>query len=175
MSTRTLQNIVNGQHVDSVDGRTSAVVNPATEEAYAQAPVSSAADVDRAMQAAATAFESWRDSTPRDRQKMLLQLADAIEERTDEFVRVESENTGKPLGFTTTEEIPPAVDQVRFFAGAARLLEGRSAGGCRGGGVPRNPRCVRGARADRRRRAGDAVELPADDGDLEDRSGVGGR
>jgi betaine-aldehyde dehydrogenase len=128
MTTRTLHNIVNGESVGSVDGRTSPVVNPSTEEEYAQAPVSSAEDVDRAMQAASKAFESWRDSTPKDRQKMLLKLADAMEERTDEFVRVESENTGKPLGFTTTEEIPPAVDQVRFFAGAARLLEGRSAG-----------------------------------------------
>jgi betaine-aldehyde dehydrogenase len=128
MSTRTLHNIVNGEHVDSADGRTSALVNPATEEEFAQAPVSSAEDVDRAMQAAATAFESWRDSTPSERQKMLLKLADAMEQRADEFVRVESENTGKPLGFTTSEEIPPSVDQVRFFAGAARLLEGRAAG-----------------------------------------------
>jgi betaine-aldehyde dehydrogenase len=128
MSTRTLQNIVNGEHVDSVDGRTSPVVNPATEEEFAQAPVSSAEDVDRAMQAAANAFESWRDSTPADRQKMLLKLADEMERRTDDFVKVESENTGKPLGFTTTEELPPSIDQVRFFAGAARLLEGRAAG-----------------------------------------------
>jgi len=128
MSTRTLHNIVNGEQVGSADGRTSPLVNPATEEEFAQAPVSTAEDVDRAMQAAATAFETWRDSTPSERQKMLLKLADAMEERTDEFVRVESENTGKPLGFTTTEEIPPSVDQVRFFAGAARLLEGRAAG-----------------------------------------------
>jgi betaine-aldehyde dehydrogenase len=128
MSTRTLQNIVNGEHVDSVDGRTSPVVNPATEEEFAQAPVSSAEDVDRAMQAAASAFETWRDSTPADRQKMLLKLADEMERRTDDFVRVESENTGKPLGFTTTEELPPSIDQVRFFAGAARVLEGRAAG-----------------------------------------------
>jgi betaine-aldehyde dehydrogenase len=128
MSTRTLQNIVNGEHVGSADGRTSPVINPSTEDAYAEAAVSSAEDVDRAMQAAATAFEGWRDSTPSERQKMLLKLADTMEERAADFVRVESENTGKPLGFTTTEEIPPAVDQVRFFAGAARLLEGRSAG-----------------------------------------------
>jgi betaine-aldehyde dehydrogenase len=128
MSTRTLHNIVNGERVDSVDGRTSPVVNPATEEEFAQAPVSSAQDVDRAMKAAADAFETWRDSTPADRQKMLLKLADEMERRTDEFVKIESENTGKPLGFTTTEELPPSIDQVRFFAGAARLLEGRAAG-----------------------------------------------
>jgi betaine-aldehyde dehydrogenase len=128
MSTRTLHNIVNGEHVSSADGRTSALINPATEEEFAQAPVSSAEDVDRAMKAAADAFESWRDSTPADRQKMLLKLADVMEERTADFVNVESENTGKPLGFTTTEELPPSIDQVRFFAGAARLLEGRAAG-----------------------------------------------
>jgi betaine-aldehyde dehydrogenase len=128
MSTRTLQNLINGERVSSADGRTSPLINPATEEEYAEAAVSSAEDVDRAMQSAAKAFESWRDSTPADRQKMMLKLADTIEERADEFVRVESENTGKPLGFTTTEEIPPSVDQVRFFAGAARVLEGRSAG-----------------------------------------------
>ena len=80
------------------------------------------------MNAASTAFETWRDSTPADRQRALLKLADAMEKRADEFVDVESENTGKPLGFTKSEELPPAIDQVRFFAGAARVLEGRSAG-----------------------------------------------
>src|SRR5436189_4269931 len=128
MSTRTLHNLINGEQVGSADGKTSALVNPATEEEFAEAPVSTAGDVDKAMQAAATAFESWRDSTPAERQRMLLKLADKMEERAAEFVAIESENTGKPLGFTTTEELPPAIDQVRFFAGAARCLEGRSAG-----------------------------------------------
>ncbi len=128
MTTRTLQNLINGELVDSADGRTSALINPSTEEEFAQAAVSGHEDVDRAYKAAANAFESWRDATPSERQRALLKLADAMEERTDEFVKIESENTGKPLGFTTTEELPPAIDQVRFFAGAARVLEGRSAG-----------------------------------------------
>jgi betaine-aldehyde dehydrogenase len=128
MTTRTLQNLINGELVDAVDGKTSTLVNPSTEEEFAQAAVSGHEDVDRAFKAAETAFETWRDVTPAERQRALLKLADAMEERTDEFVRIESENTGKPLGFTTTEELPPAIDQVRFFAGASRVLEGRSAG-----------------------------------------------
>jgi len=128
MTTRTFQNLINGELVDSVDGHTSAVVNPATEQEYARAAVSGSEDVDRAMSAAATAFDSWRDSTPAERQLAMLKLADAMERRADEFVAIESENTGKPLGFTKSEELPPAIDQVRFFAGAARVLEGRSAG-----------------------------------------------
>ena len=129
MSTgRTLKNVINGELVDSADGRTSALINPSTEDEFAQAAVSSAEDVDRAMKAASTAFEGWRNSTPSERQRMLLKLADAMEARTDEFVKVESENTGKPIGFTYSEELPPAIDQVRFFAGAARVLEGKAAG-----------------------------------------------
>lgn len=128
MATRTLQNLINGNLVGAVDGATSPVVNPATEEEFARAAVSGSEDVDRAVNAAAEAFETWRDSTPAERQRALLRLADAMEARTDEFVRVESENTGKPVGFTYTEELPPSIDQVRFFAGAARVLEGRAAG-----------------------------------------------
>ncbi len=128
MTTRTLQNLINGEHVASADGATSTLINPSTEEEFAQAAVSGTEDVDRAMTAAAAAYETWRDSTPADRQRAMLKLADAMEARADEFVAVESENTGKPLGFTKTEELPPAIDQVRFFAGAARVLEGRSAG-----------------------------------------------
>src|SRR3954468_14975888 len=107
MTTRTLQNLINGELVDSADGRTSGIVNPSTEEEFATAAVSGAEDVDRAMRAAEKAFETWRDATPADRQKGLLKLADAMEKRADEFVKVESENTGKPLGFTETEELPP--------------------------------------------------------------------
>ena len=128
MTTRTLQNMINGEYVDSADGRTSGIINPSTEEEFATAQISSSEDVDRAMNAASKAFETWRDSTPADRQLALLKLADAMEKRADDFVDVESENTGKPLGFTKSEELPPAIDQVRFFAGAARVLEGRSAG-----------------------------------------------
>ena len=126
--TRTLQNLINGEYVDSADGRTLTLVNPSTEEEFAEAPISNEEDVDRAVRAAEGAFETWRDSTPAERQLALLKLADALEARAEEFVQIESENTGKPISLTAGEELPPAVDQVRFFAGAARVLEGRSAG-----------------------------------------------
>ena len=126
--SRTLRNFVGGQHVDAADGRTAEVINPVTGEAYAVAPVSGTADVDAAMTAAAAAFDGWRDATPSERQRALLRIADAIEARAEEMVDVECENTGKPRGLTTSEEIPPMLDQIRFFAGAARVLEGRSAG-----------------------------------------------
>nr|WP_203674938.1 MULTISPECIES: gamma-aminobutyraldehyde dehydrogenase [unclassified Streptomyces] len=123
-----MRNYINGEFRDAADGRTTDVVNPATGEVYATAPLSAAADVDAAMAAAEAAFPAWRDATPSVRQRALLKVADAIEARADELVAVESENTGKPLGLTASEELPPMVDQIRFFAGAARLLEGRSAG-----------------------------------------------
>ena len=125
---RTVRNFVNGEWCDAADGATSDLISPVTGEAFGTAPVSSAADVDAAFGAAATAFETWRDSTPGERQLALLRFADAIEARADEIVAAESENTGKPITLTTEEEIPPMVDQIRFFAGAARILEGRSAG-----------------------------------------------
>ncbi|MFB7786298.1 gamma-aminobutyraldehyde dehydrogenase [Streptomyces vinaceus] len=125
---RRLRNYIGGEFKDAADGRTTEVVNPATGEVYATAPLSGQADVDAAMAAAAAAFPGWRDTTPSERQKALLKIADAFEARADELVAAESENTGKPLGLTASEELPPMVDQIRFFAGAARLLEGRSAG-----------------------------------------------
>lgn len=125
---RRLRNYINGEFRDAADGRTIEVVNPATGEAYATSPLSGQADVDAAMEAAAAAFPGWRDTTPAERQRVLLRIADAVEERAEELIAAESENTGKPLELTRTEEIPPMVDQIRFFAGAARLLEGRSAG-----------------------------------------------
>src|SRR5918992_1016630 len=125
---RAVRNFVNGEQVDATDGRTTDLVNPATGEAFGTAPLSGPADVDAAMNAAAAAFESWRDSTPAERQLALLKIADAIEARADELIAAESENTGKPIGLTPGEDLPPMVDQIRFFAGAARVLEGRSAG-----------------------------------------------
>ncbi|TQS41736.1 gamma-aminobutyraldehyde dehydrogenase [Cryptosporangium phraense] len=124
----TLQNFVGGVSADAADGRTTDVVDPSTGEVYTSAPLSGAGDVDKAVKTARAAFESWRDSTPSERQKALLKIADAIESRADEIVKVESENTGKPIQLTHEEEIPPMVDQIRFFAGAARVLEGKSAG-----------------------------------------------
>jgi betaine-aldehyde dehydrogenase len=126
--TRSLRNFVNGDYVEPGDGRTSDLVNPSTGAVFASAPVSSAEDVDRAMTAAAAAFEGWRDTTPSERQKALIRIADAIEARSEEIVAAECENTGKPIALTTSEEVPPMVDQIRFFAGAARMLEGLSAG-----------------------------------------------
>ncbi len=125
---RSLHNFVNGESVDAADGRTSDLINPSTGEVFASAPVSSATDVDRAYVAADAAFEIWSNSTPSERQKALLTIADAFEAHADELVALESENTGKPIGVTASEEIPPMIDQIRFFAGAARVLEGRAAG-----------------------------------------------
>ena len=129
METKTkLQNFVGGEYVDPAEGRLYDVVNPATGEGFAQAPVSGEADLDKAFEVAEKAFEVWRDTTPGERQLALLRIADAIEERAEELVRAESENTGKPFGLTMEEEVPAMVDQIRFFAGAARVLEGKSAG-----------------------------------------------
>jgi betaine-aldehyde dehydrogenase len=125
---KKLSNFINGKSVDSTSGETTTLINPATAQPFATAPKSNAADVDLAMKSAASAFEVWRDSTPSERQRALLKIADAIEARADEFVAIESENCGKPLGLTASEEVPPMVDQIRFFAGAARNLEGKSAG-----------------------------------------------
>jgi betaine-aldehyde dehydrogenase len=125
---KTLSNFINGKAAPASSGKSSDVINPATGQVYATAPLSGADDVDRAMNAASAAFEEWRDSTPAERQRALLKIADAFESRADELVGIESENCGKPLALTSTEELPPMVDQIRFFAGAARNLEGRSAG-----------------------------------------------
>ncbi|HEX6968037.1 MAG TPA: gamma-aminobutyraldehyde dehydrogenase [Micromonosporaceae bacterium] len=125
---QVLRNFVNGEYVDPVDGRYFDLIDPCTGEVFAQAPVSGPADVDAALRAAANAFETWRDATPGERQKALLKFADAVEARAAELVDAEVRNTGKPRQLTADEELPPAVDELRFFAGAARLLEGRSAG-----------------------------------------------
>ena len=127
-SMEKIANFINGKSVQSSSGETTKIVDPSTGQAYAEAPKSNAADVDAAMKAAANAFEEWGDTTPSERQRALLKIADAIESRAEEFIAIESKNTGKPLGLTASEEIPPMVDQIRFFAGAARNLEGKSAG-----------------------------------------------
>ena len=123
-----LTNFVGGKQTPAHDGRTSDVVDPSTGEAYLTAPVSGPADVDAALRVAAEAFETWRDTTPAERSLALLRFADAIEARTEELVEAESRNTGKPVAMTRTDEVPPLADELRFFAGAARLLEGKSAG-----------------------------------------------
>ncbi|MDT5033713.1 MAG: betaine-aldehyde dehydrogenase [Actinoplanes sp.] len=125
---RVLHNFIDGAAAGPTEGRYEDLIDPSTGEVFASAPVSGPADVDKAMAAAAKAFDGWRDSTPAQRQRALLKFADAVEARADELVAAESQNTGKPIGLTASEELPPAIDQIRFFAGAARLLEGRSAG-----------------------------------------------
>ena len=123
-----LTNFVNGEHVTAACDEASDVVDPSTGEAYARAPVSGPADVDAALRAAAAAQEGWRDTTPAQRSLALLRLADAIEARGEEIVAAECRNTGKPVGLTMAEELPPLVDEIRFFAGAARILQGTAAG-----------------------------------------------
>ena len=123
-----LQNFINGKSVPGSSGEVTQLINPATGEVYATAPKSNAVDVDAAMKAAEAAFVLWRDSTPSERQRALLKIADALEARADEIIAIECRNTGKPLAITASEEVPPMLDQIRFFAGAARNLEGKSAG-----------------------------------------------
>jgi betaine-aldehyde dehydrogenase len=126
--TRTVHNIINGLPTASVEGRTMELVNPTTGEVFATSPQSGLADIDAATAAAAEAFEIWRDVTPATRSRALNRFADAIEARADELVALECENTGKPIALTLEAEVGPMLDQIRFFASAARVLEGRSAG-----------------------------------------------
>ena len=127
-SVADLKNFVNGEYVTAAAGRTSEVVDPSTGEAYALAPVSGPQDVDAALRSAEAAREAWRDATPAQRSLALLKIADAVEERAGDLVEAECRNTGKPVGLTMAEELPPCVDQLRFFAGAARILQGSAAG-----------------------------------------------
>jgi len=126
--TKTLKNFINGELVDSRGKDTIDLVDPVTGDVYAKSPVSNDADVDSAYQAAAAAFEEWGETTPRERQKALWDIADAMEAKADEFAAAEVQDTGKPIALTLSEEIAVGVDHIRFFAGAARNLEGRSAG-----------------------------------------------
>ena len=123
----TFKNFVNGNYVEAADGRTTDVIDPSTGQKYADAALSGPADVDAAMNVAARAFESWGQTTPSQRSLALHRIADAIEARAEEIVACEVQNTGKPVALTMSEEIPPMVDQIRFFAGAARMLEGKAA------------------------------------------------
>ncbi|HET6986421.1 MAG TPA: aldehyde dehydrogenase family protein, partial [Kribbella sp.] len=125
---RTVRNLIDGTPRDAFSGATSELVDPATGKVFGTAPLSSAEDVDTAYQAAAAAAPGWGGATPAERQRALLRFADLVEARADDLVAAESQNTGKPLELTRTEELAVMVDQMRFFAGAARLLEGKSAG-----------------------------------------------
>ncbi len=126
-TAETLRNFIDGEPVQ-FDGETEAVLNPATGEEIARAPVSSAEDVDRAVRAARRAFEGWSTTTPAQRALALLALAEAIDDNSEEIARLEALNAGKPIEAVTNDELPVMSDNLRFFAGAARCLEGRAAG-----------------------------------------------
>jgi betaine-aldehyde dehydrogenase len=123
---KTYQQFIGGDFVDAADGKTAEVINPANDEVIANVPASSQADVDRAVNAAETAFESWKRTTPQDRSLLLLKIADALEAKADELGRLESANAGKPVG-AAIDEMTTSVDLFRFFAGAARVMDGLAA------------------------------------------------
>jgi len=123
---KTYQQFIGGEWVDSASGETLAVENPANAQVIANVQASGAEDVDRAVEAAATAFQTWQHTTPQDRSIALLKLADALEARGEEIGRLESQNAGKPVG-AAIDEVPVVVDNLRFFAGAARVMEGKAA------------------------------------------------
>ena len=125
-TTKQLQNFIGGKSAPTSGDGVHEVRNAATGEVIAEMGLSSAGDVDAAVAAATAAFQEWREATPSERSLALLKIADELEARGEELARIESENTGKPLALTISEEIPPGVDQIRFFAGAARMLEGRA-------------------------------------------------
>jgi betaine-aldehyde dehydrogenase len=123
---KTYQQLINGEFVDSASGETLEIENPANGQVIASVPASAAEDVDRAVDAAETAFQSWKNTTPQDRSLLLLKIADALEARSDELGRLESANAGKPVG-AAIDEMTVCVDLFRFFAGAARIPEGLAA------------------------------------------------
>ena len=127
VATERRQNFVGGEWVDAVEGGVQEVLNPATGETIGEVPRGSQADVDRAVEAAKRAFPEWRETTPQERAEMLLRLAGALEEHAEDLERVESTNVGKPHSIVV-DEIPVSADNLRFFAGAARVLEGKAAG-----------------------------------------------
>ena len=166
-AVQELLNLVGGELVGAVDGATRDIVNPASGQIIGRVPEGSDADVERAVDAARAARIGWRDTTPGQRMEALLALADAIDRHADELAALESANVGKPQTLAA-EELPICSDELRFFAGAARTMEAPAAGG-----VQPRPHLTGSTRAGRDRRADRAVELPADDGDLEDRTGPG--
>src|SRR3954453_2872081 len=123
---KTYQQLIGGSFVDSASGETFEVINPANDEVIAEVPKSGPEDVDRAVQAAATAFETWKGTTPQDRSLMLLKIADLLESRGDESGRLESQNAGKPGG-AAIDEMAVCADLFRFFAGACRVVDGLAA------------------------------------------------
>src|ERR1700712_3053676 len=128
MSEQVIRNFINGEYVEASADSSFELLDPATEKTYGSSPVSSKHDVDVAFKAAADAFEIWGETTPGERQLALFRIADAIEARADEFADLEAKETGNPGASLVADEILLSVDQIRFFAGAARNLDGKSAG-----------------------------------------------
>jgi len=127
VTVSSYKNFVGGEWVDSASGETMEVVNPATGEAIAEVPRGTGEDVDRAVSAAKAALPEWLETTPGERAELLLKLADLIDEHAEELAQLESTNVGKPLP-AARDELPVCSDNLRFFAGAARLLEGKATG-----------------------------------------------
>ena len=125
---RVVKNYINGKSQESVSGQFTDLINPSTGEVFAMAALSNEKDIDLAYNAAAKAFESWKVTTPSERSMALWKIADVLEKNIEEIVSLESENTGKPIAITMAEEVGPMLDQIRYFATAARNLEGKSAG-----------------------------------------------
>ena len=125
---RVVKNYINGKSQESVSGQFTDLINPTTGEVFGMAALSNEKDIDMAYQAAAKAFESWKNTTPSERSMALWKIADILEKNIEEIVALESENTGKPIAITMAEEVGPMLDQIRYFATAARNLEGKSAG-----------------------------------------------
>ena len=128
VATTRLRNFIGGEAVDPVEGGTEEVINPASGEPIAAAPLSTKPDVDRAVQAAKEAFEGWAATPPGERARALLRIADLIEERAEEIADLEAADAGKPRNAVLEDEVPVMADNLRFFAGAARCMEGRAAG-----------------------------------------------
>jgi betaine-aldehyde dehydrogenase len=124
---RRLENFIGGERVAPQSGQYVELVSPVTGQPYIEAPASDARDVDAAVRAAERAFPAWKRTTPSQRSLMMLKIADVLEAHADELVALEAANCGKIVAVTASEEIPPMIDQIRFFAGAARVLEGRGA------------------------------------------------
>jgi betaine-aldehyde dehydrogenase len=123
-----LKNFIGGELVDPAEGETEEVINPATGETIAEAPLSTEEDVKRAVKAARDAFDDWSTKTPAERSTAMLKLADTIDEHAVELAALESADAGKPLKAVTEDEMPVMSDQIRYFAGAARNLDGRASG-----------------------------------------------
>ena len=124
-----MQNFIDGKAVDAADGRRSDLIDPTTGEVFGSSPISAAEDVDAAYRGRGERLRDLaRHHADASGSARCCKFADAMEDRAEEIIAAECQNTGKPIELTRTEEMPPAIDQIRFFAGAARLLEGRSAG-----------------------------------------------